>query len=95
MPVSFGTGSTPRWAGQLGLVKAEEVVCAFKRLALEAAATVTGEVGGIGAAGSRIRRWVRRAMRRFEPAASRVRRLRSSINIATFPGTQRPDGESI
>jgi len=25
-------------------------------------------------------------MRRFEPAASRVRRLRSSFTIATFPG---------
>ena len=25
-------------------------------------------------------------MRRFEPAASRVRRLRSSFNILTFPG---------
>ena len=31
-------------------------------------------------------RLVRRAMRRFEPAASRVRRLRSSFTIATFPG---------
>jgi hypothetical protein len=29
---------------------------------------------------------VRRAMRRFDPAASRVRRLRSSFTIATFPG---------
>jgi hypothetical protein len=48
------------------------------------------QVGAIGCAGLTPRnscaRWLRRAMRRFEPAVHRVRRLRTSITIATSPG---------
>ena len=49
-------------------------------------ASRAGVAGADGQPRDRISRWVRRAMRRFEPATSRVRRLRSSFTIATFPG---------
>jgi hypothetical protein len=42
-----------------------------------------------------IRRWIAAQAAASCRHASRVRRLRSSFNIATFSGAQRPDGERI
>ena len=69
------------------LVDAEGFMVAFKRSSCRLSAPLRKIANrGNETAWSRNRRQVRRAMRRFEPATSRVRRLRSSFTIPTSPG---------
>jgi len=79
-----GGPSAPRWDRHWGLVNAVGFMNAFKRSSTRLA--VPRWARGPRPGWRRIRHQVRRAMRRFEPATRRVRRLRSSFTIPTSPG---------